>query len=246
MGLAGVIRNAWTANCRQRQFGRMMRTAPGLAGLYERAKAEWPGDFVVEEIRQEGQAHPLPYIHFECEFASRTIHAHAPTTILDVGSYRQWLLGLLAKQAVTTVDVRSRPPSLETETILTCDVQQLPESAGPFDMVTSLSSIEHFGLGRYGDPLDFEGDRKALARLIARLKTGGHLVLSVPITQGRPQIRFNLHRIYGYEQILAMLSGMVLTEERYVKRKPARWCDRQELCTQPGEFDVYCGCFKKK
>ena len=70
--------------------------------------------------------------------------------------------------------------------------------------------IEHIGLGRYGDPLDPNGDLKAIAQLIRVLSIGGSLLFVVPI--GKPKIMFNAHRIYSYKQVLEYFSDLKLEE----------------------------------
>ena len=70
--------------------------------------------------------------------------------------------------------------------------------AGDFrkvDFVFTFSSIEHNGLGRYGDPLDPTGDLKDVELLSCVMKPGGLLYLGVPV--GPDAVVFNVHRIYG-------------------------------------------------
>lgn len=49
-----------------------------------------------------------------------------------------------------------------------------------FDAVVSLSAIEHVGLGHYRDPVDANGDRKAIANISHWLKPGGWVYFDVP------------------------------------------------------------------
>ena len=63
------------------------------------------------------------------------------------------------------------------------------------DFVFTYSSIEHNGLGRYGDPLDSIGDLKDVEMLSCVIKPGGLLYLGVPV--GPDAVIFNVHRIYG-------------------------------------------------
>ena len=66
----------------------------------------------------------------------------------------------------------------------------------------SFSSLEHSGLGRYGDALDPDGDKAALAQAWCMLRPGGLLVLGLPMScEAQGAIWFNLHRIYGYERL---------------------------------------------
>ena len=71
-----------------------------------------------------------------------------------------------------------------------------------------MHTIEHIGLGRYGDPLDVQGDRRALAELQRVVAPGGSLLVVVPI--GEPRIQFNAHRIYDPAMIESGLPELKL------------------------------------
>uniref|UniRef100_A0A914VJK5 DUF268 domain-containing protein n=1 Tax=Plectus sambesii TaxID=2011161 RepID=A0A914VJK5_9BILA len=64
------------------------------------------------------------------------------------------------------------------------------------DFVVSFSSIEHSGLGRYGDPPDPIGDLRELSKIFCLLKQGGLLYIGLP--SGSDAVAYNAHRIYGY------------------------------------------------
>lgn len=64
-----------------------------------------------------------------------------------------------------------------------------------FDVGFSISSFEHDGLGRYGDPLNPEADLDAMDKMKKIIKKKGILFLSVPV--GRDLLVWNAHRIYG-------------------------------------------------
>lgn len=80
-----------------------------------------------------------------------------------------------------------------------------PGSYEPFDAAFSISSFEHDGLGRYGDPLDPDGDLRAMREMRSILRPGGLLYLSVPV--GRDKVVFNAHRIYGRARLPLLLDG---------------------------------------
>ena len=67
----------------------------------------------------------------------------------------------------------------------------LDGSLGVFDAIVTFSSIEHSGLGRYGDALNPWGDILTIARAWCVTKTGGQLVLGT--MYGEDQIHFNAH-----------------------------------------------------
>ncbi|CAM9862456.1 unnamed protein product, partial [Ectocarpus fasciculatus] len=78
-------------------------------------------------------------------------------------------------------------------------------SEASFDVVISISSIEHDGLGRYGDPLSPNADLEAMKKVMGILKPGGVFFLSVPI--GPDVTVFNLHRRYGQLRLPLLLDG---------------------------------------
>lgn len=50
----------------------------------------------------------------------------------------------------------------------------------PYDFLVSLSAIEHFGLGYYGDQINAVADLEAMADAYCWLKPGGRFYLTVP------------------------------------------------------------------
>ena len=74
-----------------------------------------------------------------------------------------------------------------------------------FDVALSISSFDHDGLGRYGDPVDPKGDIKAMQEAQALLKPGGLMFLTVPV--GPDILVWNLHRRYGEHRLPLLLGG---------------------------------------
>lgn len=65
-----------------------------------------------------------------------------------------------------------------------------------YDIVVSYSSVEHDGLGRYGDPLDPIGDFQAMKELFDMTSPGGVLLLAVP-SWYQDQQSYPSARVYG-------------------------------------------------
>ncbi|HWW74963.1 MAG TPA: DUF268 domain-containing protein, partial [Pyrinomonadaceae bacterium] len=102
--------------------------------------------------------------------------------------------------------------------------------------------VEHVGLGRYGDPLDPEGDLKAIAELRRVLAPGGTLLFVVPI--GRPKIMFNAHRIYSYRQVVDSFGGLALKEFALIPDDPAAGGLIRAATEEQADSQSYgCGCF---
>jgi SAM-dependent methyltransferase len=164
---------------------------------------------------------------------------------LDVGSYRHFILGLLAYFQITTIDVRERKPIFPRERVITCDAKKLDLPDDSFDLVLSLCALEHFGLGRYGDEFDLHADQKAFAEMIRVLKPGGRVLFTTTITRARPSIAFNAHRIYNYEMLKAFCAGLTCLEEKFYSHKLKGFCSLEEVTTDPEWWDVYLGCWEK-
>lgn len=96
-----------------------------------------------------------------------------------------------------------RPTTIEYNKITTDDsriavltVDEYNQNPKKFDILLSISSIEHDGLGRYGDPLNPNGDLEFMAMAKQKfLKEDGRMILAVPM--GKDCLAWNAHRIYG-------------------------------------------------
>ncbi len=82
---------------------------------------------------------------------------------------------------------------------------ELRGSGELFDASFSISSFEHDGLGRYGDPIAPDGDLAAMAAVRSLLKDDGFLFLAVPC--GRDAVVWNAQRIYGKARLPLLLGG---------------------------------------
>ena len=90
-------------------------------------------------------------------------------------------------------------------------VEQYDSSPMHFDCALSISSFEHDGLGRYGDPLNPAGDLEAMRKMKTTLKKNGLLYLAVPT--GMDKLVWNAHRIYGNTRLPMLLEGWELLRE---------------------------------
>ena len=68
----------------------------------------------------------------------------------------------------------------EDPRITTLTVDEFKKNPRKFDVILSISSIEHDGLGRYGDPINPNGDLEFMTKAKSLLKEGGHMILAVP------------------------------------------------------------------
>lgn len=106
------------------------------------------------------------------------------------------------------------------------------------DSLSCLHALEHFGLGRYGDELDFEGHLKGLKSLTEILKPGGTFYLSVPI--GPERIEFNGHRVFSPQTILNLTKDFfTLSSFSYVNDQGDLI---EDISIETPEFPLGMGC----
>ena len=95
--------------------------------------------------------------------------------------------------------------------LTTYKFEEWSKNSQKFDVVFSISSFEHDGLGRYGDPINPDGDILAMKSVKENLiSKNGVLVLSVPI--GKDAVAFNAHRIYGKTRFEKLTEGFEIVD----------------------------------
>ena len=92
----------------------------------------------------------------------------------------------------------------------TVDEYESENSGAKYDASFSISSLEHDGLGRYGDPLNPTADLEAMAKLKTMVKTGGLLYLGVPV--GSDVLYWNSMRQYGSVRFPMLIEGWDLID----------------------------------
>lgn len=97
------------------------------------------------------------------------------------------------------------------------DLMALPFADNSLESISCMHTVEHIGLGRYGDTLDPEGDLKAIKELKRVTATGGTLIFVTPT--GKSKLMYNAHRIYSYDQIIKYFEGFELQEFSLVPDK---------------------------
>jgi len=134
---------------------------------------------------------------------ARWIYLRNPRRHLDVGSRLDGFIGNLAVfREVEVLDIRPQPGKVRNVIFQQLDLmRELPSRwQACTDSLSCLHSIEHFGLGRYGDDIDPEGHLKGLRQLMGMVEPGGILYLSTPI--GPQRVEFNAHRVFAAATLL--------------------------------------------
>ena len=152
---------------------------------------------------------------FHTSWAARKVKQISPELHVDISSSLFFCGILSAFQKVVFFDYRPADLGLSNLESQSCDLLSLPFEDNSVSSLSCMHVVEHIGLGRYGDPIDFDGDLKSISELKRVIALGGSLLFVVPI--GTEKICFNAHRIYAHHTILELFSGFKLMEFQLIE-----------------------------
>ncbi len=173
-------------------------------------------------------------------WAARVVKKINPKFHVDISSILQFSTILSAFVPVKFYDYRPADVELDGIESRKADLLALPFPDNSVDSLSCMHTIEHVGLGRYGDPLDPDGDIKAIKELERVLAPGGSLLVVVPI--GKNVIQYNAHRIYSYELFRKYFSDLELKEFSLIPEKEGGIIKNATKEQADGE-SYGCGCF---
>ncbi len=142
------------------------------------------------------------YFHQDL-LVARRVYLNNPHHHVDAGSKIESFVAHVASfREIEVIDIRPLSSNIPNVTFKQVDLMSpLPENSLEYcDSLSCLHALEHFGLGRYGDPVRYDGHILGLDNLYRMLKKGGKLYFSVPI--GSQRIEFNAHRVFSVEYLL--------------------------------------------
>ena len=122
---------------------------------------------------------------------------------LVLGSISPWIECLMLHfnaESVTTLDYIKPICNYKINTISMSDYKKEMK----YDVVISYSSLEHDGLGRYGDPINPNGDIDSCIEAYSMLNEEGYFICGIPIGYGC--IEGNFHRIYNEKRLDKLFS----------------------------------------
>lgn len=189
-----------------RGWKRYVEDRKRFRSLYESENLEWGRELPILNEWNETSGGLGAYFLQDLTVARWVLEA-APKRHVDVGSRIDGFIGHLAVfREVDVIDIRPSPATISGIHFHQLDMmEKLPTHWAEYaDSLSCLHSIEHFGLGRYGDELDPNGHLKGLIQLKRMVKPGGTLYLSAPI--GPPRIEFNAHRVFAAQTLLDWFS----------------------------------------
>ena len=207
------------------------------------------------DMYRDAGVETIHHTEFETLYTAKMLTDHLPrprggrrSSILDIGSYKQFVVGLTAAFDVTIVDVRPSYHGFkfgEGHKMICCDAKKMPLNSNSQECIISLCTIEHCGLGRYGDEFDLDGDIKVFDEMKRVLAPGGLLIFSTTISNSSPVLFFNAHRVYTHDLIKQFCEGLELENETFFNHVLRRECSFNEITEILGDWSLYCGTWRK-
>jgi hypothetical protein len=139
------------------------------------------------------------------------VYKNNPKKHVDVGSRIDGFVAHVASfRKIEVFDIRHNYFQFNNITFKKKDISKVDKNLLNYcDSLSCLHTIEHFGLGRYGDHLDPNGHIKGFNNLIKILKSGGTLYISFPISD-KNTTYFNSERSFNPKEILKWSSQIKL------------------------------------
>jgi SAM-dependent methyltransferase len=146
------------------------------------------------------------YFHQDLLVANK-IFKNNPAKHIDIGSRVDGLVAHVASfREIEVLDIRELKRDIQNVRFKQVDLMDkkfhLPDYC---DSVSCLHALEHFGLGRYGDKVDYDGHLIGWENIYRLLKKNGKFYFSVPI--GEQRIEFNAHRVFSLKYLLTLFAG---------------------------------------
>lgn len=155
------------------------------------------------------QAFDRHYI-YHLAWAARKVQQIKPNFHVDISSSLHFCTIISAFIPVQFYDYRPAELNLDNLTLGNADLLSLPFADDSINSISCMHTVEHVGLGRYGDPVDSIADLKSMKELKRVVKKGGNLLFVVPV--GKPKMMFNAMRVYSAAQIIDGFEGLKLKE----------------------------------
>jgi len=178
---------------------------------------------------------------YHTAWAARKLKDIYPEQHVDISSYTYFSTLISAFIPVKFFDYRPALIKLDNFSSEHTDITDLSFATNSISSLSCMHVVEHIGLGRYGDPIDENGDIKAISELKRVIAVNGILLFVVPI--GSPKIMFNAHRIYSYDQIISYFSGFELKEFALIPDSSDETLIINATKKQADLQQYGCGCF---
>jgi hypothetical protein len=150
---------------------------------------------------------------------ARAIHSAKPVKHVDIGSRVDGFVAHVSSfREIEVFDMRPISTVVPGVVFRQADLMNpasLPTTAGGYcDSLSCLHAIEHFGLGRYGDPVNPQGYQRGIANMAQLLQPGGTLYLATPI--GQERVEFNANWVFDPRSIVRCAEAVGITLQKLI------------------------------
>ena len=187
------------------------------------------------------------YFHQDLLVAKMIFNAK-PRRHVDIGSRVDGFVAHVASfREIEVFDIRPLEKSSHQNIKFIQEDMMNPQTVIKTDSLSCLHAIEHFGLGRYNDPIDIDGHKKGISNLVSMLEKNGILYISFPIGK-KDEVHFNAHRVFHPKSILkhnCINSYMKLIRFDYVDDKGDLYLNSNVDSTL-AKLDYGCGIYTFK
>lgn len=179
---------------------------------------------------------------YHTSWAVRKVRDFNPEKHIDISSTLFFCGTLSAFIPVEFYDYRPAQLKLPNLKSKHADLTKLHFDSNSIKSLSCMHTIEHIGLGRYGDPINSTADIVACKELERVLSPEGQLIFVTPV--GKPKIEFNAHRIYSYENVLELFPNLSLKEFSIITDKVEQGDFLENINPEIIKTQSYaCGCF---
>ena len=191
--------------------------------VYSQADTEFAVDddrlmFMPHE-KEESAGRPPEHYFAQDIWCAKKIREANPQEHYDIGSRLDGFIShlLCFRNSVNYIDIRPLPYDIPGLNYIQGNAMELPDIySNSLESVSCLHAIEHFGLGRYGDPIDANGHIKAAKCLCDVLMPGGRLYIGTPVGP-KNRLVFNAHRIFTFDYIIDLFNSLELVDTSIVE-----------------------------
>lgn len=135
-------------------------------------------------------------------FVAQLIYKDMPENHIDIGSRIDGFVAHVASyRKIDVIDIRPIFTKIPNVNFLQADLMSKNlTNLNSYNSLSCLHTLEHFGLGRYGDRIDPNGYLLGIKNMSNLILPNGKFYLSTPI--GRERVEFNANRVFDPSAII--------------------------------------------
>jgi len=165
-------------------------------------------------------------------YVAQQIYSASPDRHVDIGSRVDGFAAHVASfREIEVFDIRPLTSKIPGMLFTQADLMNPKGISEDYcDSLSCLHALEHFGLGRYGDPIDPEGHITGLRNMAKILKSGGTFYLSTPI--GQASVEFNANRVFNPHYLVSIAAECGLVLDGFASVQPGeilKECENAEV-----------------